>query len=43
MKGYHSLPYIAENKSWLMLERFDGFKSHKNVLAAHNLHACNKT
>jgi hypothetical protein len=42
VKGYRSLPYIAENKDWLMLELLDGFKSHENVLAAHELHACNK-
>ncbi len=42
VKGYHSLPYIAENKEWLMLELLDGFKSHENVLAAHELHASNK-
>ena len=42
MKGYRSLPYIAENKDWLMLELLDGFKSHENVLAAHELRACNK-
>lgn len=39
-KGYPSLPYMAENKDWLMLELLDGFKSHENVLAAHELRAC---
>ena len=42
VKRYHSLPYIAENKDLLMLELLDGFKSHENVLAAHEFRACNK-
>ena len=42
VKGYRSLPYIAENKEWLMLDLLDGFKSHENVLAAHEVHASNK-
>lgn len=37
VRGYRSLPYIAENKDWVMLELMDGFKSHENVLAAHQM------
>ncbi len=32
VKGYHSMPYVADNPNWSMLELRDGFKSHKNVL-----------
>ena len=42
VRGYRSLPYIAENKDWVMLELLDGFKSHENVLAAHQLRYDNK-
>ena len=37
MKGYRNLPYVKENEQWFMLELLDGFKSHENVLAAHEL------
>jgi hypothetical protein len=37
VKGYRSMPYVADNPKWLMLELLDGFKSHENVLSANEL------
>lgn len=37
VKGYRLLPYIKENPHWYVAELFDGFKSHENVLKAHEL------
>jgi len=42
VRGYRSLPYVKENEEWLMVELLDGFKSHENVLAAHELRRDNK-
>ena len=39
VNGYRSLPYVKENPEWHMLKLLDGFKSHENVLAAHELRA----
>ena len=37
VRGYRQLPFIKDNKDWYMLELLDGFKSHENVLATHQL------
>ena len=37
VKGYRHLPYIKENPDWWVGELLDGFKSHENVLTAHEL------
>jgi hypothetical protein len=37
VRGYRQLPFIKDNKDWYMLELLDGFKSHENVLPAHQL------
>ena len=37
VKGYHQLPFMKENKDWYITELLDGFKSHKNVLKAHEI------
>ena len=42
VKGYRHLPYVKENPQWWVAELLDGFKSHENVLAAHQLRAENK-
>ena len=42
VKGYRHLPYIKENPDWWVGELLDGFKSHENVLEAHELRAENK-
>ena len=39
VKGYHQLPFMKENKDWYITELLDGFKSHENVLKAHEIHA----
>ena len=41
VKGYRHLPYVKENKQWLVLELLDGFKLHENVLKAYRLRAEN--
>ena len=37
VKGYHQLPFMKENKDWYITELLDGFKSHENVLKAHEI------
>jgi hypothetical protein len=37
VKGYRLLPVIRENPEWYIAELLDGFKSHENVLGAHEL------
>jgi hypothetical protein len=39
VKGYHSMPFVADNSDWSMVELLDGFKSHENVLSANELHS----
>lgn len=39
VEGYRLLPYIKENPMWHVCELLDGFKSHENVLEAHELRA----
>ena len=41
VRGYRQLPYIKENPQWGIVELLDGFKSHENVLEAHELRAKN--
>jgi hypothetical protein len=37
VKGYRSMPFVADNPDWLMVELLNGFKSHKNLLSANEL------
>jgi hypothetical protein len=37
VKGYCSMPFVADNPDWSMVELLDGFKSYKNVLSANEL------
>jgi hypothetical protein len=39
VKEYRSMPFVADNPDWSMVELLDGFKSHKNVLSANELHS----
>ena len=41
VRGCRELPCIKENPQWHVAELLDGFKSHENVLAAHELRAQN--
>ena len=40
VSGYHKMPHVY-NPEWLMVEFLDGFKSHENVLRAHEFRADN--
>ena len=40
VSGYRKIPHV-HNPEWLMLEFLDGFKSHENVLRAHEFRADN--
>ena len=42
VKGYCVFPFVKENPNWFVAELLDGFKSHENVLAAHELRDENK-
>ncbi len=37
VKGYRQLPFLKENEDWYITELLDGFKSHDNVLKAHEI------
>ena len=37
VKGYCQLPFMKENEDWYITELLDGFKSHENVLKAHEI------
>jgi hypothetical protein len=39
VKGKCQLPFMKENEDWYITELLDGFKSHENVLKAHEIRA----